>query len=315
MILQEYQRFALECTFVVGKIPDDAPVFTLERFLPKLKKLVEENQAIHKTKNDSITLRLSKLDICDAKITMLFKYADKNATDPSFTHTETGKTRTVQKEDGEGVSVSAHLVLLRAPNGKLLNTYHDAILEEVPGLSRNVIEAGLTHMLSVCATEHFERDDNKKQLQCRPKISLTFDGNDTLDELLKTGTITGFVAVKTKVHNKLDEKAELVVADERIVLKVKRSRGQEAMRLIQLAKNYASDNEYSRLQIRYQSNNKRNKTLEVGSREQDIAEKMFAKSTIVYLGEKVEQCQEEIHVELEEKLVNILQDNIKERNS
>lgn len=314
MILQEYQRFALECTFVVGQIPEDAPQFTLERFLPKLKKLVDENNAVHTTKNDSITLRLSKLEFDDDKITMLFKYADKNATNPSFTHTETGATRTVPKEDGEGISVSAHLVLLKKPNGKLLNNYHDAILEEVPGLSRGVIEAGLTHMLSECSTVHFEKDDNKKQLKCRPKISLTFDGNDTLDELLKTGTISGFVAVKTKVKNKLDEKAELIVADERIVLKVKRSRGEEAMRLINLAKDFASDKEYSRLQIRYQGNNKRTKTLEVSSREEDVAEKMFAKSTIIYLGEKVEQCQEDIHNQLQEKLVAILNDNVKNQN-
>lgn len=314
MILQEYQRFALECTFVVGQIPEDAPQFTLERFLPKLKKWVYENKAVHTTKNDSITLRLSKLEFDDNQITMLFKYADKNATNPSFTHTQTGETRTVLKEDGEGISVSAHLVLLRKPNGKLLNSYHDAILEEVPGLSRGVIAAGLTHMLSECSTVHFKKDDSKKQLQCRPKVSLTFDGNDTLDELLKTGTITGFVAVKTKVTNKLDEKAELIIADERIVLKVKRSRGEEAMRLINMAKDFASDKEYSRLQIRYQGNNKRTKTLEVSSREEDIAEKMFAKSTIIYLGEKVDQCQEDIHNQLQEKLIAILDDNVKNQD-
>lgn len=306
MLLQEYQRFALECTFAIGKIPDEAPPFTLEMILPKLKKLVDENNAVHKTKEDTVSLRLYKLLIEDKHVTMLFQYADKNAADPSFTHTDTGATRTEEKKPGEGISVSAHLIIQRTPNGKLLNTLHDAILEEVPGISRGVIEAGLTHMLSECASEQFEKPDSKKPLQCRPKITLQHNGNETLEQLLKSGTISGFVAVKTGVQNALDEEGELLVADERLVLKVKRTRGEQAMALINKARDKILDREFSRLQIRYKADSKRSLTLDVGAREKNISEKLFAKSSLVVFDEPITQCQVEIHNKLKEKMIQIL---------
>jgi hypothetical protein len=306
MLLQEYQRFALECSLVIGKIPDEAPTFLLERILPQLKSLVDKNEAVHKTKEETITLRLYKLEIEDHQVTLLFQYADKNASDPSFTHTDTGNTRTEQKKEGEGISVSAHLIIRRAPTGKLLNTCHDAILEEVPGISRGVIEAGLTHMLSECSKTDFQKPDSKKPLQCRPKVSLQHNGNEKLHDLLKTGTISGFVAVKTGVQNALDEEGELVVADERLVLKVKRTRGQQAMILINKARDKILDRQYSRLQIRYQGDNKRSQTLDVGVREANIAEKMFAKSSLITFDEPIAQCQTGVHVKLKSKMIDIL---------
>ncbi|WP_298775150.1 hypothetical protein [uncultured Shewanella sp.] len=311
MIMQEFQRFALECTFSIGQIPESAPQFTLERFLIKLQNLVLDNKAVHKTKDDTVTLRLSKLDINEETVVMLFKYADINATDPSFTHSDTGDTRTEPKKDGEGISVSSHLVLLRNPKEQSNQANHDAIFEEVPGISRKIIEAGLTHMLKECAVEHFEKKGSKKENMCRPKISLTYDGNDSLEQLLKKGHITGFVAVKTKLKDQLDEESKLIITDEKITFKVKRSMGEKAMRAIQTVKSYASKNDYSKVQIRYQSNDKRSKTFEVKSREENIAEKMFAKSTVINLTEKVEQCQEDIHNELKKKLIYILNDNLK----
>ncbi len=306
MLLQEYQRFALECTFAIGKIPDDAPNYKLDMILPKLQKLVEENKAVHRTKEESITLRLYKLVPEDDQITMLFQYADKNASDPSFTHTETGATRTEEKQDGEGISVSAHLIIRRKPTSELLSMFHDAVLEEVPGISRAVIEAGLTHMLSECAGGQFEKPDAKKPLQCRPKITLKHNGNETLQQLLKSGTISGFVAVKTGVQPALDEEGELKIADERIVLKVKRSRGEQAMALINKARDTIQEREYTRLQIRYKADSKRSSTLDVGAREENIGEKMFAKSSLVTFDEPIAQCQVKIHDKLKVKMIALL---------
>ncbi|RYV03778.1 hypothetical protein SOPP22_02845 [Shewanella sp. OPT22] len=314
MLLQEYQRFALECTLVVGKMPEDAPNFNLEKFLPKLVKFVNDNKAVHKTKDDTVSLRLSKVETEEKYISLLFQYADKNAADPSFSHTETGKTRTVYKEAGEGISVSAHLIINRKPTGELFNTYHDAVLEEVPGISRSVIEAGLTHILSECAVEEFEREDAKKPIKCRPKISLRHNGSAKLNDLLKNGTINGFVAVKTRVDNSLDEEGELKVADERLVLKVKRSRGEKALALINKAKDKIKDRQYSKLQIRYKGDNKRSSTLDVGVREENIAEKMFAKSSQIDVDEPIAQCQEIIHTKLKSKMVLILNRMIEEND-
>lgn len=306
MLLQEYQRFTLECSLVIGKIPDEAPTFLLERILPQLKNMVDRNKAVHKTKDETITLRLNKLEIEEHHVTLLFQYADKNASDPSFTHTDTGNTRTEQKQDGEGISVSAHLIIRRAPTGKLLNTCHDVILEEVPGISRGVIEAGLTHMLSECSKADFKKPDSSKILLCRPKVSLQHNGNETLHDLLESGTINGFVAVKIGVQNALDEEGELVVVDERLVLKVKRTRGQKAMTLINKARDKIFAREYSRLQIRYQGDNKRSLTLDVGVREANIAEKIFAKSSLVNFDEPIAQCQTEVHVKLKKLMIEIL---------
>ncbi|MDH0447247.1 hypothetical protein [Shewanella sp. GD04112] len=310
MILQQYERYLLECNFGVRKHPDDAPDFNFERILPNLKNMVAKNQALYEIKNGDVSLRLHKLKVEEYAVTMLFQYADKKATDPTFTEIITGKTRTAEKKEGEGISVSAHLVIRREPHNKALKIFHHAILEEVPGITRQVIANGLTHMLSICAQSTYRRDGEQKDLKCRPMISLEFNGNEKLSTLLNKGTIRGFVAFRDAVDNKMDEDSEFTVKDERITLVALKTRGEKALKMIEEAKGWVNKREYTRLQIKYVGDNRRHRTLEVGVRERDIAEKMFAKSSLVSLNDPIAQCQEDIHTKLHQKIVAKLEEMV-----
>ncbi|QSX40885.1 hypothetical protein [Shewanella cyperi] len=312
MIIQQYERYLLECNFGVRKHPDDAPDFDLERILPKLKSMVASNKAVYEIKNGDVSLRLNQLNIDDQTVTMLFQYADKKATDPTFTEILTGKTRTAEKKEGEGISVSAHLVIQRKPSSEALKIFHHAILEEVPGITRQILANGLTHMLAICAQSTYQRDGEKKDLKCRPMVSLEFNGNEKLSSLLNKGTIRGFVAFRDAVDNKMDEDSEFTVKDERITLVALKTRGEQALRLIEDAKGWVNKRQYTRLQIKYVGDNKRQRTLEVGVRERDIAEKMFAKSSLVSVSEPIAQCQEVVHAKLHEKILIKLHDMVKE---
>ncbi|WP_338591363.1 hypothetical protein VXM60_02270 [Shewanella khirikhana] len=293
------------------KYPNESPDFDLERILPPLKKLVDENQAVYVINNGDVSLRLNKLHITDDVVTMLFQYADKKATDPTFTRIADGKTRTVQKEEGEGVSVSAHLVINRKPQNTALKIFHHALLEEVPGITKRLLAKGLTHMLAECAKSSYRRDGIKKDFKCRPMVSLEFNGNEKLSDLLSKGSITGLVAFRDVVANKMDEDAEFKVKDERMTLVTLRKRGKAALDTIEKAKDWIGDRKYTRLQIRYEGDNKRKQTLEVGVREQDISEKMFAKSSFVSVDEAIAQCQETIHPKLHNKMLTKLDDMVK----
>lgn len=306
MILQQYERFILECCFGVRKYPEESPDFDLERILPQLSRMVTANQAVYEIKNADVSLRLNRLVVEDDVVTMLFQYADKKATDPTFTRIADGKTRTVPKAPGEGISVSAHLVINRKPYSDALKIFHHAVLEEVPGITKRIVAKGLTHMLSVCAQSTFRRDGEKKDLKCRPIVSLEFNGNEKLRDLLRKGSITGLVAFKDVVDNKMDEEGEFKIKDERMTLVTLKTRGQQALDTIERVKDWIGAREYTRLQIRYDGDNKRKRTLEVGVREQDISEKMFAKSSLITVDEAISQCQETIHPKLHGKMLDKL---------
>lgn len=306
MLLLEYQRFALECSMILNKTPEDAPKIKLENILLPLKKYIDEKKAIHTTMGGRKTFIIREMHIDDHKIVFLMQYADMDATDPSFTNIGTGTTRTETKKEGEGISVSAHLVLSRSPQSVLRDVVHDAILEEVPGLSKTVLKAGLNAILHECTALEFEHPESNRILKCRPLIGLDYNAGEKLEDLLKHGSVTGFVATRASAIDKLDEDGELFVSQERMEIRVKKSRGQKAIDMIKKARDAVQGREYTRLMIRYEGDDKRTKSLEVQTREQNIAEKFFAKNYKIDVEHKVEQCQDTIHIELVDKMVLLL---------
>lgn len=87
----------------------------------------------------------ASIGICDYKksptnetVTMLIQYADGDVTDPTFLHMKKRSLRKEPKKDGEGVAVSAHVVISTKPHD-VLGLFYRVLVEEVPGLRRSKI--------------------------------------------------------------------------------------------------------------------------------------------------------------------------------
>ena len=105
---------------------------------------VKSNSAFVKRRGKKRTLRIRRASIGRRRIVLLLSLSDKDGSDPAFEHHGRGTLRTVGKENGEGLSLSAHLVIRPdlAFNGGCL-----AALERIPGLSRSAIQPLLAQEL------------------------------------------------------------------------------------------------------------------------------------------------------------------------
>lgn len=303
MLLQDNERYVIECSLQMQPYPDNAPNMPLTACVPHLTQLIDDGNAVYVYQKDTCSLRITDYDHSDGYLTLLLQIADKKASDPAFSDFETGVTRTEKKRDNEGIAATAHLVISTTPSDEDFPNMYDAVLEEVSGVTKTVVSQALTKFFDEATDFDFVNPDSGKKIRCRPRISLQAHPSHALSEMLKKGWVTGFSVVKNRADDRLDEYEGLSVEAEQLTIKVeKRSRAQKALDQIKRLQRFAVESKYSKVIVKYLDSNKRHKSLSISAREENIADKFFSKSDKVTLETDIEQCQKTIHEEFDEKL-------------
>ena len=312
MLLQDNERYVNECSLVLSPYPDTAPIMNLEACAHHLCKHIDDKKAVYVYQKDTCSLRITDYDYSDGYLTLLLQVADKKASDPAFSHFETGITRTEKKRDNEGIASTAHLAIAVKPSDEDFPNIYDAVLEEVSGVTKTIVSQALTKFLDDATDFDFKSPDSGNIIKCRPKASLQAHPSHALSEMLKKGWVTGFSVVKNRTDDRLDEFDGLSVEAEHLTIKVeKRSRAEKAMEQIKKLQRFAISSKYSKIVVRYLDSNKRNKSLQISAREENIADKFFSKADKITLETDIEQCQKAIHEEFDRKLCEKLADMTK----
>lgn len=315
MLLLETQRYIIETTFALNPIPKESPTITLEHCLPNLKMAIEHGTAIHSMRDGRVQIRIKQYEefLYDKEdeekgsaLVFLIQYVDSDASEPSFGKMDTGDIRVFEKEDDEGLSVTAHLVVELKPISDAMPAVHNAVLEDVNGINKTNISSALTKIFHNCTDLSFINEETKKNNKCRPKITLDINAGHKLDELFKKGFISGFKAVKYHTDVKLDDEGDLEIKEESIVFSSSRKRGEAAIEMIKKAAKLTNEKEFSHLMVRYQGDNNKQSTFKVDTRDENFIEGLFGKSEKVILGDTIQQCEKNIHQELTGKMVNYL---------
>ena len=308
MILREYERFVVECEFVVAMTPKEAPYVSLKESCGYLVEYINSGHALYKMLNDRVSVRAKKAVDNGDSITILFIYNDKDAADPSFSNESTGSVRTEKKLKGEGIAVSAHLTVMKYPVSKKLKNSYPALLEEVPGLNRRSIGAALTNFFKEATDYEWKSPTSKAILHPRQLITLDAYSSHNLDELMKTGKLRGFTAVQSSVNERLDEDGEtpIIVKERTMKIAVGSLMGNKAVAAIEQVKKKVFGQEYSKLRVSYTDNNGRNKSLELDTREEDSLSKGYSKVVKIDLTVPIGQCEKAIHKTLNEKMLDYL---------
>ncbi|MBQ4676136.1 hypothetical protein H9X88_24305 [Aeromonas hydrophila] len=309
MLLDDYSRYVIECELELGKIPKDAPDMPLRQCLPFFISLIDSGKAVYPFNNDRSVLRIVGYDASQKDaLTLLFQLSDSDASDPAFAELATGKSRVVQKEDGEGVAATAHLVIALDPINKSFPDTYAAIFEEVPGITRTLISAGMTSFMAAAVSMEFERQNGSKKstVKCRPSILLVPLSGQSLSECLKDGWLLGFTVVQKSKNALLDEDGDLTLEETRLIIKTPKSRSQRAMDLVKKAVEFVQKKEYTGLRLMYEDGDKRRKGIQLDSSRSDYLASSFVKTEYVNLGDKIFLCQDSIHSELEGKMLTIL---------
>jgi len=306
MLLLENERYVIECTLALKPFPASAPNMPLRECIPDLIKLIDSGKAMYPMKKGLASLRIQDYKIDDNHITLLLQYADSNVSDPSFSKLKTGQTRREKKRAGEGIATTAHLILNLDPTNESEPHFYEALLEEVSGINKTNISSAITKFLDECTNFHFKNGNKKESKPCRPRFILELNAGHALEKILSKGWVTGFSAIRHITDNKLDEHAEFKIEEERITIHSKKVSGSKALEKIKKLAGIISDRSYSRLLVRHQDENKRQSTLNIDTREKDLATKIFSKSEKMILGDTIQQCEENIHGELQGKMATYL---------
>ncbi len=241
---------------------------------------------------------------------MLVSYASKNLSDPAFANLESGELRIEPKLEGEGVAVSAHIVISGEPviaNG----TNHLFLLEDVPGIGRTKLRSFFAHVFKQ-ASEHanFRFEQYGKIRTYRPTPELEGHLSQTLSDDLKEGKILGLELIKYSMNeSEFDEEGYL--DEKKRIIEVKAADDSDSkglLRAITKLRQKAADEGFSDVRIRFKHQRGRQKTILMSPAREDARDALSVKSFLVETKTNINQCSKEIRDDISAQMLQKVQE-------
>lgn len=293
--------------------PEEAPVINLKDIIPKLTERWKSGESVKLINNDTAAIRIQdlKTDKNNNVTVLLIQYTDKNVTDPVFSHLETGKLRTEPKLEGEGVAVSAHVVISHAPLNGNVDSYR-LLLEEVPGLGRSRIAPFLKSEFKVACADMFEFKDEgtgrlKKYL---PSVEVLGDLSAKLADDLNTGSVLqGIELVQHKPGKTgFDEENYFTEVSRHIKLRPVLKSGNDIFNVLEKVRDLARKDGYDDIKVRYKLQKEKQKTATLGTSKEDIADILIVRDEKIKSEEVLGQCLEKISLGFAKKMITLMND-------
>lgn len=301
MLLGDNERFIIKCSVTLKRYPDDAPDMPLINCIPVLKKRFLSGEALYELNKGRSVIRLLALQDEGDYLKLLFQYVNKDASDPAFSNIKTGATRIERKQSDEGMGYSAHVLIKKTPADPHFPECYEAVIEEVPGITRALIAQALTAFMRD-NNFSFIRQDGKKELKCRPIFEIDFLAATTLEQSLSTGYLCGLTATRRFKDNSLDDDGTVMIEEETLKLSTKIRRGDGAIQAIKAAYDKLRGRHYTTLRISYKDQNRRvsSDTVTIGKEMslQELATAQLAQREKAILATTIAVCQTSLHAEL-----------------
>ena len=315
-MLSSYERNVDFLELSIGSFPSKSRVrFTLrEHILPHLKNAADKQTAVYTMKGKTAALHLHQLEIDEERdcALVLFHYTDTNLSDPAFKNIKSGNVRVAGKNQGEGIAVSAHMLIDLNTLKNQGASKHLALIESVPGISKTVLEKALNaFFFKIIARPQwtFGGKPDKQGKPCRPNFSISALAADNLKDGLAHRMLTGIKLITKTPQNDLDEDV-LIPKENQISFKISKNLGMDSISdLLHRVSRKAKDEGYTILKVQYNDEFKGTKTGTFKSLdEEDLerAEGVFCKRAKIYFQTPIEQCQENVHRDMFNKLVLML---------
>jgi hypothetical protein len=290
-------------------------VFHLKHLIDPLKQRFESHKAVELLDNDTAAIRIVDFQIDEPKdaLILLIQYADTKVSDPAFSKIETGELRVEPKLEGEGIAVSAHVVISLKEKLPGTSTFF-ALVEEVPGLSKTRIERFLTSEFeAISEGRFFYKNKSGKEKPCRPIAQLNGYLSDTFADSLKTGELKAVQFIKTEVvENGLDERNYVVEREN--VLKIKivpKLKPDSALSALQNLFNRAKNTNVDEMRVRISYQDSRPQTVPVDLSRTDIQNTLFIKVNMIKSETAMAICERQIRKHFSSEMVALLNGSAK----
>lgn len=260
-------------------------------------KLIENEQAAVRLKDISVDLDLNKA-------ILLINYADKRGADPVFADLQKGTLRSEPKLDGEGVAISAHLAFRLTKNE---NRLYPAILEDVPGIGRTLLDPFLRSAFRNASTYQFKNPNGNVQ-KTWPVPTLVLKQSEKLVKSLKSGgyvtevEVTKFTSVAgfDKIES-IEEKSTTTV------IRIDgRPSGERAIEILNSIKSLAHQKGYMDMRVKWINSGKERKQVKLGTARADAGDVLYGRVERATFPEKMPQCSSKINQSVKTKMYELL---------
>lgn len=203
-MLSKYHRWIQYYDLFMQSSPPESPAVKLTDLVDPLIRHFESGDAKQLLNHDTAICRIAKIQHDQERnaLVLLLQFADKNVSEPAFLQLTTGTVRVSEKDDEEGIAVSAHIII------SLVETKPDTqsylfLAEQVPGLHRTLMQRFLRHEFREIsdAMNLTFIDMQGREKSRRPLPQLTGYPSTPLQEALETGILKEFSFVKHIPNN------------------------------------------------------------------------------------------------------------------
>ncbi|MCR5874754.1 hypothetical protein LRS10_11605 [Phenylobacterium sp. J426] len=304
-MLELSSRWVLHLEIAMLSNPAEAPTLWLRDEMGVLFEALETGQAVQLINNETAAIRLRdiRFDAEHDALILLFNYSDKNISDPVFENLETGDLRTEPKLEGEGVAVSAHMVVDLRPVQAGVSAYR-AVLEDAPGIGRSKIEPFLTYLYRIASRIQFAAPDGRVK-RCRPLFEMSGRQSETLRNDLQNGRLSMIELVQhLPAGDGFDEDGGVRVEARTLKLSVEQHAGEQAIDLLNRVRGRARELGYPNMKVRWTQG--RQKSAEFGTAREDAGDVLVFRTTEIRSDVPLPQCESRIRDASATRLIEVL---------
>lgn len=293
-MLDPWKRWVQFHELYIKSSPEEAPAIDLNTLVPHWLARIQGQQAVKLINKETAAIRIveARHDKKESALALLFQYADKNVTDPAFGHLETGQLRVEPKLEGEGIAVSAHVLISLKPHDTE-NLLYRFLLEEIPGLGRSRVSEFIRSELKTISDGLFDfrdPDDGFVSKPYYPASEILGTPTKKLSDEIEGGcVIQGIELVKfSKGPSKIDEEGYYEEASR--TLKLIPSKAASIVELMAKVKDLAKRNGYRDIKFRYKHPGGKQKTATMNGSQSDTVDTLVLRSEEIKSDELLPQC-------------------------
>ncbi|HGM5295040.1 TPA: hypothetical protein ACKP0P_001608 [Serratia marcescens] len=280
----------------------------MKQAIDKVKLVYDAGNAVKMYFNESRALRLSdiKINNYSKKATLLIQMCDKNVSDPVFSELKSGSLRVEPKLAGEGIAVSAHVVLSLQPNTNSTNSYL-TLVEDVPGIGRTILKSFLQALFKEAFDgDEFKNPNTNRFCEHRPMLEITSHQSRSLADSLKGGRLLTVTLTSSKKISEFDKTPYTQQVDHVVKLKVVKQPRTVAdkVNFINDMRGVAHKKGFDKFKVSFKNHDKQD-SLEF-ERNDNASTKLFTRSEKVLLRVPIGQCEATIHDDFHEKLLALI---------
>lgn len=296
-MLDKYERWIHFYTASLTSAPLGAPEFKMRDVIEKLEGRFKKGLCYKLVDRNTACIRITKLkfNTKNTAVALLLQYSDSKASDPSFGDLASGKLRQEPKLAGEGIAVSAHMVIkLNALPGRPLEFL--LLLEDIPGIGKTRLLPFLNGMIKELMTKDFVDAADGKVKPCHPIFVMEHHASQTLKDDLDAGEMRFIEMSKNQTVAGMDEDHYLVRGTSSIKVKVASNLdGADAVGIVNRLKAKYTKQGYEHFKVVFRHKEGKQRTVDVSGARQDAGEALFGRMEMITLVDALPQCSDTLN--------------------